>query len=120
MEDSKATYTENLKLEKPDRDDFYDIEVFNRNADIIDKFLSGIRNNSVAVFIRSSEPPENNCFWIKPLSEEPVEEDTALFILTDDENASDYFVDIDGNEKTIENAVNTDEELTNGKYSFQS
>lgn len=43
MATSKTTYTEELKLEKPDRDDFYDIEVFNRNADIIDKFLSGIR-----------------------------------------------------------------------------
>ncbi len=118
MESSKATYTENLKLEKPDRDDFYDIEVFNRNADIIDKFLGSIRNDSVAVFIRSAEPPESNCFWIKPLSDD-TEEDPALLVLTDDTNASEYFVDIDGEEKTIENAVSTDEELTNGKYRFQ-
>lgn len=91
MATSKTTYTEELKLEKPDRDDFYDIEVFNRNADIIDKFLSGIRNNSVAVFIRSTEPPESNCLWIKPLEE-----------------------------KTIENAVSTDEELTNGSTGFNT
>lgn len=91
MATNKTTYTEELKLEKPDRDDFYDIEVFNRNADIIDKFLSDIRNNSVAVFIRNTEPPESNCFWIKPLEK-----------------------------KTIENAVSTDEELTNGSTGFNT
>ena len=39
-----ATTTTNLKLEKPDTSDFYDVEVFNRNADTIDKNIANIKN----------------------------------------------------------------------------
>lgn len=37
--------TKNYKLKKPDLDDFYDIQDFNANTDIIDKALSNIQSN---------------------------------------------------------------------------
>ncbi|MCL2718957.1 MAG: hypothetical protein FWE14_09295 [Lachnospiraceae bacterium] len=41
-----ATLTPNLKLTKPDQDEFYDVQVFNTNADIIDN-VGNIFQNSV-------------------------------------------------------------------------
>lgn len=38
-----ANETVNYKLKKPDADDFYDIEVFNENADIVDRELKKSR-----------------------------------------------------------------------------
>ena len=46
------TETPNLNLEKPNRDDFYDVEVFNRNADRIDGAFNGVTKITVA----TSEP----------------------------------------------------------------
>lgn len=41
-----ATYTKNLKLKKPHQDDYYNINDFNENMDIIDGLLSGGISNS--------------------------------------------------------------------------
>lgn len=35
-----AEYTENLGLKKPAQEDFYDVDDFNGNADIIDKIIA--------------------------------------------------------------------------------
>lgn len=39
-----ATYTENLNLKKPNQEDFFNIEDFNNNADIIDSAMEGKAN----------------------------------------------------------------------------
>lgn len=39
-----ATYTENFNLKKPSNEDFYNIEDFNGNADIIDEELTKLNN----------------------------------------------------------------------------
>ena len=42
-----ANYTENFRLKKPEPEDFYDIEDFNGNMDILDNRLKEISNNKV-------------------------------------------------------------------------
>ena len=37
-----ATFTQNYNLKKPDQQDFYNVEDFNNNADIIDEKLKEI------------------------------------------------------------------------------
>lgn len=43
-----ATKTPNLGLTKPDPSDYYDVDVFNRNADLIDKMPADIKNDVLA------------------------------------------------------------------------
>jgi hypothetical protein len=38
--------TDNLKLQKPEKGEFYNVEVFNANADLIDKAISGIETDA--------------------------------------------------------------------------
>lgn len=47
-----ATYTQKLKLTKPNLDELYDIEVFNKNADIIDQ---AIRDISPETLVRTDQ-----------------------------------------------------------------
>ena len=44
-------YTENYNLKKPEAEDFYNVEDFNENADIIDGELKNLEDNKVDVII---------------------------------------------------------------------
>ena len=70
------------------------------------------------VFIQVDEPYENKCIWFKPV--ENVEQNTqeVTFELSDNENGS-YFAEVDGNTKTIDNIVNSESQLSQGKYNFE-
>src|SRR5690606_801737 len=52
-------YTENYNLKKPEAEDFYNVEDFNENADIIDKKLKDLEDNFEKVatwFVGDMEP----------------------------------------------------------------
>jgi hypothetical protein len=55
-------FTKNYNLEKPFQDEFYDVDVFNRNADIIDGVLKVLSEDS-GVVIGDTEP-ETGDVWI--------------------------------------------------------
>ena len=81
--------------------------------------LSGQSGSLVSIFIQENEPTRNNCIWIKPISQNPVSDEEAILDVTDQTAGYKYFAEIDGKDKAIENAVNSDAELTPGKYSFE-
>lgn len=81
--------------------------------------LSGQSGSLVSIFIQDNEPTRNNCIWIKPISQNPVSDEDAVLNLTGDTTGYKYFAEIDGVDKAIENAVNSDAELSPGKYSFE-
>ena len=71
----------------------------------------------LTVFIQSTEPNVSNCIWFKPANSGVVENDDVLN--TDNaQSASAYFLDIDGDVKPIDNAVESESELSQGKYCF--
>lgn len=49
-----ATYTANYNLEKPDQSEYYDVDVFNGNADVIDSALKGLREDVDAAVPKDS------------------------------------------------------------------
>ena len=40
-----AKYTENIRLSQPEGSDYYDIEVFNHNSELIDKKIGEMDNS---------------------------------------------------------------------------
>lgn len=72
--------------------------------------------DGVSVFIQSDEPSVKNCIWIKPLNESLLTTGTVMLELSDDLGSSNYYAEIDGNLKAIENIVDSDSELTDGNY----
>ena len=69
-------YTPNYGLKKPEQDDFYNVEDFNENADIIDEKLKeiedGIENAEhlrIEVGVSPPENPNSKAFWLEDLGE---------------------------------------------------
>lgn len=57
------TKTKNYGLEKPDSGDFYDVSVFSRNMDIIDKVLGGLKVCFVTPEEYGSQPHDPNTLY---------------------------------------------------------
>lgn len=104
--------TTNYKLKKPSENDYVEVGVLNENMDIIDEAL----NRSVSVFVQPEEPSVTNCIWIKPIGGASEIEDVVLN-LSDNKDGT-IFAEIDGNLKSIDNAVTSESELSTGKYCF--
>ena len=49
-----AEYTENYNLKKPAQEDFYNVEDFNNNADVIDKEMKAVSDKAAAALPASS------------------------------------------------------------------
>ena len=72
-----ADKTTNYNLIKPTPDEFYDIEVFNENADIIDAELKKLNDNKVdlaehlriEIGVAPPENPNSKTFWYEDLGE---------------------------------------------------
>lgn len=78
---------------------------------------TAVEGNGLSLFIQSTEPDVSNCIWFKPANSGVVENDDVLN--TDNaQSASAYFLDIDGDVKPIDNAVESESELSQGKYCF--
>lgn len=75
--------------------------------------------DGVSVFIQSDEPSVNNCIWIKPLNESLLTTGTVMLELSDDLNSSNYYAEIDGELKAVENVVDSENELTDDSYMFE-
>ena len=119
--------TTNYKLQKPSENDYAEIDVINGNMDIIDAELkkrAEVGENgeipttqlSDQVFIQAAEPVSKKCFWIKPLSEASKNEEAILEL--SDNTGGKYFAEIDGVSKSIDNIVEEESELQQGKYNF--
>ena len=78
---------------------------------------AAVSGDGVSVFIQTDEPSVSNCIWIKPLDDN-IETTDFLLELSDNPDGK-YFAEINGQLKTIENAVDSDSELTDGNYRFQ-
>lgn len=57
------TKTKNYGLEKPDSGDFYDVSVFSRNMDIIDRVLGGLKVCFVTPDEYGSQPHDPNTLY---------------------------------------------------------
>ena len=78
---------------------------------------TAVEGNGLSLFIQSTEPNVSNCIWFKPANSGVVENDDVLN--TDNaQSVSAYFLDIDGDVKPIDNAVENESELSQGKYCF--
>jgi hypothetical protein len=74
-------YTPNYGLKKPEQDDFYNVEDFNDNADIIDQALKEVGEVSQAlaahkaehlrieIGVAAPENPNSKSFWLEDLGE---------------------------------------------------
>lgn len=76
-------------------------------------------DNSPKFFIQDAEPDVCGCLWIKPVNVSIAAPETAMLELSDDLNASDYYAEIDGNLKAIENMVASEKDLTEGSYALE-
>lgn len=105
--------TPKYKLKKPSPDDYVDIEVLNQNMDIIDREL-------ISIFIQSAEPAQNNCIWIQAQKTTLVAEDGEIVLnFSDSPESEKYFVEIDGQDKPVENVVDSDSDLAVGNYRIE-
>ncbi len=79
-------------------------------------------DSSPKFFVQEEEPSVNNCLWIKPINADitdpETDPETVMLELSDDLEASDYYAEIDGNLKAIENVVDSESELTDSSYMF--
>lgn len=71
------------------------------------------------VFIQDTEPDSNNCFWIRPKVSPVPSPEEAVLELSNRLDSAHYYAEIDGALNAIENAVDTDGELTEGNYRFK-
>lgn len=71
-------YTPNYGLKKPEQDDFYNVEDFNENADIIDQALKAhddtlathlAEHLRIEIGVVPSENPNSKTFWLENLGE---------------------------------------------------
>lgn len=77
---------------------------------------AAVSGDGVSVFVQQEEPSVTNCIWIKPIGGASEIEDVVLN-LSDNEDGT-IFAEIDGNLKSIDNAVTSESELSTGKYCF--
>lgn len=71
----------------------------------------------LTVFIQSTEPDVNNCLWFKTAGG-TVSNDDVMFDTDNDQSTSAYYLDMDGEIEPIDNAVENESELSQGKYCF--
>ena len=71
----------------------------------------------LTVFIQSTEPDVNNCLWFKTTGG-TVSNDDVMFDTDNDQSTSAYYLDMDGEIEPIDNAVENESELSQGKYCF--
>ena len=72
----------------------------------------------VKVFIQVDEPFETKCIWFKPVENVVQDTQEVIFELSDNGNGP-YFAEIDGETKTIDNIVDSESQLSQGKYNFE-
>lgn len=70
------------------------------------------------VFIQDTEPEVNNCFWFKPYVKE-TPPTTFTLRLSDNLEDAKFFAEIDGDTKAIENAVESESDLTSDNVQIQ-
>lgn len=63
-----ANYTPNFNLKKPDQKDFYNVDDFNGNADIVDAALKKMSENSGVII--GADEPETGEVWIDTNNED--------------------------------------------------
>lgn len=68
-------YTPNYGLKKPEQDDFYNVEDFNENADIIDQKLKEVVDDLAS---HKNETAQNHVHGLSP------ERVRAIYVSTDD------------------------------------
>ena len=68
--------TENYKLKKPDKKEFYDIGIFNDNADVIDRELANIKNNLIEDVKKTTEDIKENIKNIDLIASKVTIQDT--------------------------------------------
>lgn len=71
----------------------------------------------LTVFIQSTEPDINNCLWFKTTGDVSSNDD-VLLDTDNDQSTSAYYLDMDGEVEPIDNAVENESELSQGKYCF--
>ena len=71
----------------------------------------------LTVFIQSTEPDVSNCIWFKATGG-MVSNDDVMFDTNNDQSTSAYYLDMDGEIEPIDNAVENESELSQGKYCF--
>ena len=86
-------------------------------AEDVEQIIDSSISSKPKFFIQEEEPEEVNCLWIKPVNR--MQAETIMLTLSKDVDGAKYFAQVDGELKTIENVVKSDEELTTGMYRFQ-
>ncbi len=76
------------------------------------------RSELPEIRIQDSEPVQNNCIWFKPYKAEN-QTVAAMLSLNPDTSHSDYLSEIDGTDYGVDNTVKSENELTEGTYSFE-
>lgn len=102
----------NLRLIVDSKADKSDLE---KLAEIVDIIKS---EQKIKVYFQEEEPDDTNCFWFKPVKHE-VQPFIATFELNEDTSKSNILTEINGKDYAVENAVDSPEELTVGKYNFE-
>lgn len=102
----------NLRLIVDSKADKSDLE---KLAEIVDIIRS---EQKIKVYFQGEEPDDTNCFWFKPVSHE-VQPFIATFELNEDTSKSNILTEINGKDYAVENAVDSPEKLTVGKYNFE-
>lgn len=101
-------YTENLNLNKPDRTDFYNVEDFNKNMDILDakiKEIEEVENQAISHI--STNATDSTAGHVKLSNSSAVTDSTGLALPATEKNAS-----ING---TLAYQINTMENRISGK-----
>lgn len=78
---------------------------------------TAVEGNGLTVFIQSTEPDVNNCLWFKTTGDVSSNDD-VLLDTDNDQSTSVYYLDMDGEVEPIDNAVEDESELSQGKYCF--
>ena len=88
-------------------------------TEVVGLIVAEYLNNRPKFFIQNEEPDVCDCLWIRPLNVSIADPGTVMLELSDDLNSSNYYAEIDGNLKAIENMVDSDSELTDGNYRLE-
>lgn len=71
-------------------------------------------------FIQKEEPEKDSCFWVKPIGTSLIPEDGEIVLnFSDNPETAKYFVEIDGQDRPLENVVDSDSELAAGNYKIE-
>lgn len=111
----RLKYTDNLKLKMPGQTEFYNVDDFNENAEIIDKAVVG----KATVSISDTEPEKGPVLWFNTSGQKPaISTEELVLDLTDVTEQAVMNANVEGEEYSVAN-VNEAKKENDSTYSFE-